>query len=146
MPSAQALPSSCWRVCVLGLKEGRERGLVMYSAPALAGIWSLLTFYHLTYGFILLLPTATLLLWEDERSERSAASWLFWPLQVWLMLDPRTLWRYAAMWFPLPPLLEGVSLHADRALMLVLFTCMAVFGRRRTALLQTRERGSTQTL
>jgi hypothetical protein len=46
-------------VCVLGFAERKRRDVLMISAPPLVGVWSLLTFYHLTYGFILLLPVAT---------------------------------------------------------------------------------------
>lgn len=111
-------------VCVLGLREGRDQRPVMYSAPALAGIWSLLTFYHLTYGFLLLLPTATLMLWQQKRTAERA-SWMFWALQLWLMFDPRTVWRYASPWLPASPELDFLSIHADRVLMPVLFVIVA---------------------
>jgi len=118
-------------VCLLCLHEARQGREVEYGAPALAAIWSLLTFYHLTYGFILLLPTATLLLWRD-RSSQINPSRMFWLLQLWVMFDPRTVWRYAAPWLPPSPAWDAVSLHADRVLMLVLFAAVGALGLSRT--------------
>lgn len=117
--------------CLLCLREARQGREVMYGAPALAAVWSLLTFYHLTYGFILLLPTATLLLWPD-RSAQPSPSRMFWLLQLWVMFDPRTVWRYAAPWLPASPALDALSLHADRVLMLVLFAAVGALGLSRT--------------
>ena len=48
----------------------RPRPDGMSAALLLAPVWSLLTFYHLTYGFLLLLPTAATLLLSDEHKTR----------------------------------------------------------------------------
>ena len=42
------------------------------AASSLAAIWSLLTCYHLTYGFIILLPLAAFLLFSDDALTRAA--------------------------------------------------------------------------
>ena len=44
-------------LCVMGWQEGRDKH-VGFAAPALASIWCVMTFYQLTYGFIVLLPAA----------------------------------------------------------------------------------------
>jgi hypothetical protein len=68
--------------------------------PALAGAWSLLTFYHLTYGFVLLLPaSAVLLLTDDARSARARRAF-FWVLQLGLIVDVPTVWRRIGGMFP----------------------------------------------
>ena len=53
-------------ICWLGFAEAKDARTPMYSAPALVGVWSLLTFYHLTYGFLLLLPAAALLIFSND--------------------------------------------------------------------------------
>ncbi len=117
-------------VCVLGLAEGRRRPSMMYSAPALAGIWSLLTFYHLTYGFILLLPTAALLLWAEEPESQAVRTRIFWLLQAALMFDVPGLWRWLG---PVSPTTAPgtVLLHSDRVLTIALFVSMTALALRR---------------
>ena len=52
-------------ICVAGIQEGRVRKRVLYAAPPLVACWSLMTFYHLTYGFLILLPVLMLLALHD---------------------------------------------------------------------------------
>jgi hypothetical protein len=113
-------------ICALGFAEGRRRPIVMYSAPALAGIWSLLTFYHLTYGFILLLPTAALLLWGDDAESQATRARIFWVLQAALMFDVPGLWRWFGPVISAPAALGAVLLHSDRVLAIALFVSMTV--------------------
>jgi hypothetical protein len=119
-------------ICALGFAEGRRRPSLMYSAPALAGIWSLLTFYHLTYGFLLLLPTAALLLSQEEPEGRAVRTRIFWLLQVALMFDAPGLWRRFGPALPAPAILGTLFLHSDRVLALALFVSMTslAIGRR----------------
>ena len=118
-------------ICLLGLAEGRRRPSVMYSAPALAGIWSLLTFYHLTYGFILLLPTAALLLWAEERESQAVRARIFWLLQAALMFDVPGLWRWLGPMSHAPAALGTVLFHSDRVLAIALFASMTALALRR---------------
>ena len=122
-------------VCVLGLAERRPPGPPQphYFAPALAGIWSLLTFFHLTYGFVLLLPAATLLLLLDHPESRAPRTKIFWVMQALLMFDPPTLWRWFGRWSGLPERLGAVLLDADRLWMVMLFVAMTVLGWSRVA-------------
>ena len=115
-------------ICAAGFEEGKPRPTpaLMFSAPALAGIWSLLTFYHLTYGFLLLLPTATLLFFLDDPVTITYRRRLFWALQLGLMFDAMTLWRWFGPALGVP---QGAGLlvaHADRVMMLIVFGAMAV--------------------
>jgi hypothetical protein len=48
--------------------------------------WSLLTFYHLTYGFVILLPVLMLLTLNDAPPSRLRRG-LFWLLQLGMMFD-----------------------------------------------------------
>jgi hypothetical protein len=114
--------------CALGISEGSGRGVVRVGAPPLAGVWSLLTFYHLTYGFILLLPAATLLLFLNDPDTRAFRRTAFWSMQMFLMVDIPGTWRHVAQrftndeaaWSPL------WAAHADRVLMTALFVCLVV--------------------
>jgi glycosyl transferase family 87 len=118
-------------ICVLGFSESRRHAAIMYSAPALAGIWSLLTFYHLTYGFLLLLPTATLLLWADDLESLRMRKRIFWLLQAALMFDvPGLSERYGHM-LPLPDGVGALLKHADRLLMIALFVSVMALGFKR---------------
>jgi hypothetical protein len=118
-------------ICALGFAEGRRRPSVMYSAPALAGIWSLLTFYHLTYGFILLLPTAALLLLAEEPESQPVRTRIFWLLQAALMFDVPGLWRWFGSVPPAPAALGAVLIHSDRVLTIALFVSMTALALRR---------------
>jgi hypothetical protein len=118
-------------ICALGCAEGRRRPSVMYSAPALAGIWSLLTFYHLTYGFILLLPTAALLLWAEEPESQAVRTRIFWLLQAALMFDVPGLWRWFGPVLPAQAALSAAIIHSDRLLAIALFVSMTALALRR---------------
>jgi hypothetical protein len=119
-------------ICALGFAEGRRRSSMMYSAPALAGIWSLLTFYHLTYGFILLLPAAALLLWAEEPGSLALRRRTFWLLQAALMFDVPGLWRRFGPALSAPAALGAVLVQSDRVLAIALFVSMTALalGRR----------------
>jgi hypothetical protein len=119
-------------ICALGVAESRRRSSLMYSAPALAGIWSLLTFYHLTYGFILLLPAAALLLWAEEPESRAIRRRTFWLLQAAMMFDVPGLWRWFGPALSAPAALGAVLVQSDRALAIAFFVSMTALalGRR----------------
>jgi hypothetical protein len=117
-------------ICTLGYLEGRHRATPMFSAPALAGVWSLMTFHHLTYGFILLLPAATLLLYAEQPESRALRARIFWLLQAGLMCDVPGLWRWSGMPLHLPSSVGDVLLHADRVLILILFAAMTTLSLR----------------
>jgi hypothetical protein len=119
-------------ICVVGFKEGKSDRLLMFGAPAMGAIWSLLTFYHLTYGFVVLLPVATLLIFLDDPPTSVFRTRVFWAMQLGLMFDVVTLWRWFAPALGLPAAAATAVSHADRWLMLALFvsiTILAVRGR-----------------
>jgi hypothetical protein len=108
-------------ICVAGFQEGSARTRVLYAAPPLVACWSLLTFYHLTYGFIILLPIMMMLALSD--AERSPLrTWLFWILQIGMMIDLPGLARLTG----LSSTTFGMALsHVDRVLMVCLFAGLA---------------------
>jgi hypothetical protein len=117
-------------VCVLGVRERRSKRIVLYSAPGLAGIWSLLTFYHLTYGFILLLPLAALLLMDDSSTTFSFRRRVFWAMQLALMFDvPGLWWRFGSL-TGASAILSDFTIHVDRLVMLGLFAAVATLAHR----------------
>lgn len=105
-------------ICVAGFQEGASRKRVLYTAPPLVACWSLMTFYHLTYGFVILLPVLMLLALNDARRSTLRMS-IFWLLQLGMMFDIPGLSRRAGL--AGTPLFANVLSHADRALMIVLF-------------------------
>lgn len=76
-----------------GFRSGASRSATLYPAPAMAVVWSLLTFYHLTYGFVLLLPVAALLLLDEHRETYRVRLAIASLMQLALMVDVPGLWR-----------------------------------------------------
>ena len=111
-------------VCVLGYRERRGGNTVMYSAPALAALWSLLTFYHVSYGFIVLLPAAVLLIAADDPRTLSFRTGIFWVLQVGLMIDVPGVWRRTGQQVNAPEAIDFLFVNFDRWFMLSLFVCL----------------------
>ncbi len=127
-------------ICLLGFAEGKRREVLLIGAPPLVAVWSLLTFYHLTYGFVLLLPVATLLVFENDPSTRFFRAAVFWVLQLALMVDVPGMWpRVAALLLPARAAdLWGMPTHADRVLMTGMFVCLVVLALKRRRVLQSR--------
>jgi hypothetical protein len=110
-------------ICATGFQEGAVRKRVLYAAPPLVACWSLMTFYHLTYGFVTLLPVMMLLALNDTpRSTLRQA--LFWILQVGMMFDIPGWSRRAGL--TERGLYLNILAHADRALMVTLFIGLVV--------------------
>ena len=105
-------------ICAAGFQEGAVRKKVLYAAPPLVGCWSLMSFYHLTYGFVILLPVMMLLALNDARPSRVRQT-LFWVLQAGMMFDIPGLSRRAGL--ANTALYSNALAHADRALILTLF-------------------------
>ena len=118
-------------VIAVGLAERRTGGDVIASAPPLAGVWILLTFYTLTYGFILLLPAAALLVFSTDARTRSLRAGAFWLLQGAMMLDVPGAWRRLEALTGPNAWAAAVFGHADRILMLSLFACIVMLAQRR---------------
>jgi hypothetical protein len=110
-----------------GWLEGRRRTSLM-SAPALAAIWSLMTFYHLTYGFLILLPVATLLLWAEDPRTLALRTRTFWLMQAALMVDVPGVWRSMGDSLRLPFIAGAALMHTDRVLVVVLLALVAWIG------------------
>jgi hypothetical protein len=105
-------------ICLMGFQEGAVRKKVLYAAPPLVACWSLMSFYHLTYGFVILLPVMMMLALNDARPSRLRKT-LFWVLQFGMMFDIPGLSRRAGL--ANTALFTNVLAHADRALILTLF-------------------------
>ena len=116
-------------ICALGVKEGAKGSRVAFSAPALAAVWSLLTFYHLTYGFIILLPAAALLLPAPGAPFRQLRAWTFWFLQTALMIDVPGAWRRFGPVFGRHSTLDAAMSHVDRFVVLALGVSIAILAR-----------------
>jgi hypothetical protein len=110
-------------ICVAGVQEGAARKHVLYAAPPLVACWSLMTFYHLTYGFVILLPVLMLLALNDAKQSTLRKA-LLWMLQLGMMFDIPGLSRRAGL--AGTPLFANVLAHADRALIVVLFVGLVV--------------------
>jgi hypothetical protein len=111
-------------ICLVGFAEGRRTQLALYAAPPLAGLWSLLAFYHLTYGFIVLLPLAALLIFDAEAATTAVRRKMFWVLQLGMMADVPGLWRRFGHLLPVPDSAAALLIHFDRGLVLALFACV----------------------
>ena len=110
-------------ICLAGFQEGTHRNRVFYAAPTLVACWSLLTFYHLTYGFIVLLPVMMLLALNDAEISVLRRT-LFWILQLGMMFDIPGLSRRLGL--SGTPLYDDFLFHADRVLILGLFVGLVV--------------------
>jgi hypothetical protein len=126
-------------VCMIGFEEGRWRRVAMYSAPPLVGLWSLMTFYFLTYGFLLFLPTAVLLIFARDPQTRRVRMIMFAVLQALLMVDVPGLWRRIGHFTPEWPALHAVVPHFDRVLALATFAGVVALYRRSLHLSDQRE-------
>jgi len=118
-------------VVIAGIRERNRPAEFWISAPPLAAVWSLLTFYHLTYGFLLLLPVATLLIFMNDAATRPLRRTVFWIMQAALMVDIPGMWpRIAGVIVPdRPTPFAALASHADRILMAALFVCLVVIWR-----------------
>lgn len=107
-------------VCVEGWWTHREGPARLYPAPAMAAAWSLLTFYHLTYSMVLLLPAAAALWLDQEEKTARQRRIVFWLLQFALVLDAAGVSRR------LNGVVPGVELlaHYHRLVLLALFVAM----------------------
>jgi len=117
-------------VCVAGFAERPIHDRLMASAPPLAAVWSLLTFYNLTYGFVLLLPVAALFLFAGDPRTRVLRRSAFWVMQFALMIDVPGLWRRVGHLFSVRSEMSVIVSETDRVLMLALFLCVALTVRR----------------
>ena len=105
-------------ICAVGFQEGRWRTRTLYSAPPLAACWSLLVFYHLSYGFVILLPAMMLVAFNDA-PQTSLRRSVLWALQLAMMMNVPGLLRHS----PLAdaPLATALINHFDRFLTLGIF-------------------------
>ena len=92
---------------------------------ALGGVWSLSTLYHLTYGFILLLPAAILLRLDSQRRTQASRIAMFGIMQAGLIVDlPGVARRVTGV---LAPVIVAAVEHADRLLMILVFAAVLWF-------------------
>jgi hypothetical protein len=117
-------------ICAAGFQEGRCRTHVLYSAPPLAACWSLLSFYHLSYGFVVLLPVLMLLVLNDT-GQTPLRKGLLWLLQAGMMVDIPGVARRGGL--KMAPLTAAFLSHADRILILVIFAGLVALAWRESA-------------
>lgn len=117
-------------ICAAGFQEGRARNRALYAAPPLVACWSLLTFYHLSYGFVVMLPVLMLLLSNDTQQTRLRKA-LFWVLQIGLMIDVPGAARRAGL--ADVPVLGVALLQVDRLLVLLIFVGLVTLAWRESA-------------
>jgi len=89
-------------------------------------LWSLLTFYHLTYGFLILFPLAAYLLLVEYPDTRVFRRRLFWSLQLGMMFDVPGWSRRLAPLLSIPDWVDAVLGHFDRVLVLALFAATGI--------------------
>lgn len=125
----------------LASRKGRRRTL--FAGLGLGAVWSLLTFRHLTYGFVILLPAAAWLSFgghdegevvgTPESTEAAKVTRLrtmtYFVLQGLLIVDVPGVWRRIGSRFPRSPL-DLIMTDFDRLLMLTLFVAFFVISRR----------------
>jgi hypothetical protein len=117
-------------ICVAGFQEGRSRSRALYTAPPLVACWALLTFYHLSYGFVVLLPVMMLLFFNDA-DQAPLRKALFWTVQIGMMIDVPGVIRRSA--FPAVPVASALLAHADRFLILLILTGLVALAWRESA-------------
>ena len=100
------------------------------AAPSMVALWSLLTFYHLTYGFLILLPLAAHLLLVENPGTQVFRRRLFWSLQLGLMFDVPGWSRRLVPLLSIPGWVDALLSHFDRVLMLGLFAATAALALR----------------
>ena len=97
----------------------------MYAAPAMAAVWSLVTFYHLTYGFVVLLPAAAVLFLSEDPVMRRQRHVLFWILQAGLVVDLPFVWRNARPFIPRLEAAGWLVMNVDRLFILFIAAGMS---------------------
>ena len=115
-------------VCAVAAREIGAAGGVKYAAPALAGVWSLIAFYNLTYGFVILLPAAALLLLDDDAATARPRLAALAVLQIGLMVDLPGLSRRVKAIAPAFAPFDAALAHADRLLMFAQFGALVALG------------------
>jgi hypothetical protein len=110
-------------LCAAGFQEGRWRTRTLYSAPPLVACWSLLSFYHLSYGFVVLLPVLMLLVFSDT-PQTSLRRGLLWALQIGMMLNVPGLLRHSGLGDE--AVAAALINHFDRFLTLAIFVGLVI--------------------
>ncbi len=108
-------------LCGVGWVERRLDDRSKLAAPSMLALWSLLTFYHLTYGFLILLPLAAHLLLVEVPGLQVFRRRLFWSLQLGLMVDVPGLSRRVVPLPSIPGWVDDRLGDFDRLLMLGLY-------------------------
>jgi hypothetical protein len=113
-------------LCGVARAEGALDDRMRLAAPPMVALWSLLTFYHLTYGFLILFPLAAYLLLAECPDTRVFRRRLFWSLQLGMMFDVPGWSRRLVPLLSVPDRVDAVLGHFDRVLMLVLFAATGI--------------------
>lgn len=116
-------------IFVAGFLASRTRQQVLYAGLGLGAVGSLLTFYQLTYGFVLLLPTSALLLLARDPASADLRRFVFWSLQATVIVDVPGVWRRIGPFFPRGPA-DALFANFDRLLAVCLFAALLVIHRR----------------
>ncbi|MEO6212401.1 MAG: glycosyltransferase family 87 protein [Vicinamibacterales bacterium] len=130
VPATALLSFALLAIVATRAQSGWRTPAVLYPVPAMAAVWSLLTFYHLTYGFVLLLPVAALLVLSDDQRSRRSRHALFWTMQVTLVTDLPGLWRRFGPPDRAGSVIDVILRGSYPVLLLCLFAGLWVFHRR----------------
>jgi hypothetical protein len=117
-------------ICGVAWVERRLEDRSKLAAPSMVALWSLLTFYHLTYGFLILLPLAAHLILVENSGTRVFRRRLFWSLQLGLMFDVPGWSRRVVPLLSIPAWVDALLSHFDRVFMLALFAATAALALR----------------
>ena len=112
-------------ICVVARAERPLDDRIKLAAPPMVALWSLLTFYHLTYGFLILLPLAARLLLVATPGTQTYRRRLFWSLQLGMMFDVPGLSRRLVPLLSAPGWVDGILGHFDRVFVLGLYLATA---------------------
>jgi hypothetical protein len=118
--------------------ERRLDDRIRLAAPPMVALWSLLTFYHLTYGFLILVPLAARLLLVEVSFTQVFRRRLFWVLQLGMMFDVPGASRRLVPLLSLPEWIDAVLRHFDRVFVLGLLVATGLLALETARLAQER--------
>lgn len=104
----------------------RDRRWGALTSLALGGAVPLLAVYHLTYGFVILLPAMMLLLLTEDAGTQRFRRASFAVIQLGLTFDVPGIWRRSGLAEHGPLALATAASHADRFLVLMAFVLTAI--------------------
>jgi hypothetical protein len=102
------------------------RGPSVVWLPGLVAAGMLVTFRHLSYAFVSLLPAAAYLLLDGNAGAWRRRRWRFWGLQAGLIVDAPTVDRLARRYGGSTGWLDPVLVHFDRGFLAACFVGLVI--------------------